>query len=334
MIFARDRNGQPIEAMRDEHGVAPPGYCPCCGKQLQARIGEVRRPHWAHESGERCDEWWEEESDWRSEWMTALKDCPLLDLQNAREKDGVRHFYDVKDGESRAWVFRRKKLSAEHRALREQFFEKMLWVVEAKETEWVRFCSDRDMFKKHRIAKRTYRLDWQSSGFSSRWSECSMPVVFDFKSASEGEETTLWCVLRTHEEQAFALEFPREDFLARARDHGRVFQYDMPAILEKLAELDAQERQACRRKSVQTRAGQLPTRVLPGAKSPRRNPAAGFPVRPSQLDCGPVSADFPFLKEAPQEAGAPIEDLFEQKVAANERLGFSHADAVARASTE
>lgn len=161
-----------------------------------------------------------------------------------------------------------------------------------------------------------------------------MPVVFDFKSASEGEETTLWCVLRTQEEQGFVLEFPREDFLARARDHGRVFQYDVPAILEKLAELDAQERQACRRKSVQARAGQHPSRVLPGAKSPRRSPAAGFPVHHLQLGSGPVPADIPFGEVSLQDAVAPIKDLFEQKVAEYERLGFSHADAVARASME
>ncbi len=78
-----------------------------------ARVGEVRRPHWAHESGERCDEWWEEESDWRDGWLQLFSQSPNADIENVLEKNGEKHFYDVRFGDSLVAVFRRTRLPPE-----------------------------------------------------------------------------------------------------------------------------------------------------------------------------------------------------------------------------
>ena len=105
MIMARDRNGKAIPATRNANGTYPEAFCPCCRKRMRARVGEIRRPHWAHESGERCDEWWEDESDWRDGWLQVFSQSPNVDIENVLEKNGERHFYDARFGNSLVAVF-------------------------------------------------------------------------------------------------------------------------------------------------------------------------------------------------------------------------------------
>ena len=326
MIFARDEKGNLVEASRSEFGETPRGFCPCCGKQLTARVGEVRRPHWAHESGERCDEWWEEESEWRAAWMKKLRECPALDLQNTLEKEGVRHFYDVKDGESRIWVFRRTRLSTEHVTMREQFFGQMLWFVEAKESEWRRFISDRGSFLKKKIALRTYSLSRSCSGFLSRWNDCHMPVVFDFRAASKGEETRLWYVLRTQVGQAFVLEFPRDDFVARVRSNGRLFQDELPVILDRLISLLEKALSQSEQQASQVSKKCRKIRLHTGVEIPVQDLTSHEVSRSGEIESLPNDSIPEVKTSAPT-----IEVSFEQRVAQYERLGFSHRDAEARA---
>ena len=43
------------------------GFCPCCGAELVAKCGEIKRHHWAHKK--KCDDhWWENETDWHRNW--------------------------------------------------------------------------------------------------------------------------------------------------------------------------------------------------------------------------------------------------------------------------
>ena len=332
MIIARDENGMPVEAVRDEFGVSPRGFCPCCGKQLTARVGEVRRPHWAHDSGERCDEWWEEESEWRSGWVAQLKKYSSLDLQNTLEKNGVRHFYDVKDAESRVWVFRRRKLSSEHVKSRESFFGKMLWFVEAKDSEYEAFQEVCSTVQKKQIAKRTYYWGRGRPGFFSRWEDCSMPVLFDFASASNGQETTLWCVLRDSLGDLFVLEFPRDDFFERMNCDGRLFKGGFVDIVEKLSDM------AKKKRETQERNG-APRRIQERGSSYTAN---SFQQRGSVnrsrlqiIDEKPVFSREKQLPVASDDVTQPVaSETFEQRVAKFEKLGFNRVDAEARAKYE
>ena len=81
MIMARDKNGKAIPAIRNANGTYPEAFCPCCRKRMRARVGDIRRPHWAHESGERCDEWWEDESDWRDDGCKSFLSRQMLILR-------------------------------------------------------------------------------------------------------------------------------------------------------------------------------------------------------------------------------------------------------------
>ena len=239
MIMARDRNGKAIPATRDANGCCPEAFCPCCKKRMMARVGNVRRPHWAHESGERCDEWWEEESDWRDGWLQVFSQSPNADIENVLEKNGERHFYDARFRDSLVAVFRRTRLPPEQFVKRESFFGNMFWFVEANQSEYKRLQRS---FHNHTIKpicgnRRCYETDNDGSlPFYSRWRECHMPVIFDFEQVSKGRVKGLWCVLPRHENyRRRLLLFSRTLFISRLNAEGRLLAGSVDEVNAKIA---------------------------------------------------------------------------------------------------
>ena len=254
MIMARDRNGKAIRATRNADGSCPEAFCPCCKKRMIARVGLVRRPHWAHESGERCDEWWEEESDWRDGWLQLFSRSANVDIENVLEKNGERHFYDARFGDSLVAVFRRTRLSPEQFAKREAFFGKMFWFVEANQSEYGRL---RRSLQDHTIKpicgnRRCYEHDERRSlPFYSRWRECCAPVVFDFEPVSEGRVKGLWCVLpKRGNHKRRLLLFARTLLIARLTEESRLLAGSVDEVNEKIS---ARE-QKCKAKTALTKA--------------------------------------------------------------------------------
>ena len=253
MIMARDRNGKAIPATRNANGTYPEAFCPCCRKRMRARVGDIRRPHWAHESGERCDEWWEDESDWRDGWLQVFSQSPNVDIENVLEKNGERHFYDARFGNSLVAVFRRTRLPPEQFAKREAFFGKMFWFVEANQSEYKRL---RRSFHNHTIKsiygnRRCYENDeTRSLPFYSRWRECHMPVIFDFEQVSEGRVKGLWCVLPKREQvRRILLLFTRTLFIKRLTVDSRLLAGSVDEVNAKISERE----QKCKTKIESTR---------------------------------------------------------------------------------
>ncbi len=239
MIMARDKNGKAIPAIREANGACPEAFCPCCRKRMTARVGDIRRPHWAHESGERCDEWWEEESDWRDGWLQVFVQSPNVDIENVLEKNGERHFYDARFGNSLVAVFRRTRLPPEQFVKREAFFGKMFWLIEANQSEYKRL---RRSFDSHAIkaiygSRRCYEDDEKrDSPFYARWRKCHAPVVFDFKQVSEGRVKGLWCVLP--EQGSFKrrlLLFSRTLFINRLTAESRLLAGSIDEVNDKIS---------------------------------------------------------------------------------------------------
>lgn len=313
MITARDRNGRAIFATKDERGVSPEAFCPCCHKRMRARVGDVRRPHWAHESGERCDAWWEEESEWRNNWLEKFAQSGKVDVENILEKDGERHFYDVRFGGRQIAIFRRCKLSSDQIVMRERFFGDMFWFVEGTAHEFERFENQRaeGLIEEIPNKRRCYMFKAKrfcASPFFSRWENCGVPVVYDFASASH-EECPLWCVLPGNEGARILLEFPQSDFVHRLKDDGRLLRNDVAEIKGRLW-------------LVQSRAESVDVERITGPMhGGREESRRGFM-------CSPYGR-----KGKEQKIGhyLPPEKTYQELVAEYESLGFSRQDAENRA---
>ena len=142
MFTARDKNGNRIPVIDNDGKKNTVGFCPCCGKSLIPKVGNgVRSPHWAHCHAERCDEWWEPESEWHIKWRTDFSksnNIISVDIENVLEKNNEKHFYDIRIDEKISLILRRARLSSEQLQLRENFFGNMAWIVEAKVSEYNR----------------------------------------------------------------------------------------------------------------------------------------------------------------------------------------------------
>lgn len=325
MITARDINGKAIYATRDANGVSPKAFCPCCRKRMRARVGDVRIPHWAHESGERCDEWWEEESEWRNDWMQLLSGSDKVDVENVLEKGNVRHFYDARFAGRQIAIFRRKRLSPEMLAAREQFFGDMFWFVEGTVSEYERFSdhlADKKIVEVPN-AKRSYMCRARLLGsvpFYGRWSECARPVLFDFASASGDDDYPLWCVLPECFGKRIVLEFPRADLLRRLKDTGALLCDSVEVVQRRILS-----------RVLQPSANPAPrhaVEIQTGKRSMSDSCARG--QRPAIRVPGPTRS----LGRPPRlspESYLPPAKTYDELVAEYRRLGYSQADAEARA---
>ena len=208
MITARNREGERVPVVNSDGSTNEVGYCPCCKKRMIAKVGTgIRRSHWAHRHAERCDEWWEDESEWHINWRNLFlekagnKHC--VDIENVLEKNGRRHFYDIRLYNRLAIILRRARLTDERQHEYEDFFGEMLWMVESRISDYNRLQEQcvREVIKVVEEPPSCYACCFwlrSSNGYNSffsKWERCSVPVVFDFTNASRGKEKNLWILL-------------------------------------------------------------------------------------------------------------------------------------------
>lgn len=100
--------------------------CQLCGGTLIAHCGEIRRHHWQH-FGERdvdCDSWKEPETEWHRAWKERFpKEWREVVIEN--------HRADVKTPHGLVMEFQNSPISPAVIREREEFYEYMLWVVNA-----------------------------------------------------------------------------------------------------------------------------------------------------------------------------------------------------------
>ncbi len=111
-----------IEATKGAKGV-----CPCCGSELIAKCGEVYAHYWSHKK--KCvDHWWENEKEWHRNWKNQFP----KEWQEVihRDESGEKHIADVKTSEGWAIEFQHSYLKPEERRSRNNFYNKLIWVVD------------------------------------------------------------------------------------------------------------------------------------------------------------------------------------------------------------
>jgi competence CoiA-like predicted nuclease len=102
--------------------------CPLCDEVLIGKCGEIYAWHWQHKKDRNCDPWKEHETEWHRKWKAEFPD----DWQEVIvESEGERHFADIKTPEGLVIEFQNSSISSSTIRLRENFYDNMIWIVNA-----------------------------------------------------------------------------------------------------------------------------------------------------------------------------------------------------------
>jgi competence CoiA-like predicted nuclease len=126
MKFALNENGDRIiPSYSGQRAI-----CPICSGTLLAKCGEIYIWHWQHDHDRNCDPWQEHETAWHREWKAKF---PISCQEVIIEKNGERHIADVKTEQGIIIEFQNSSISKSTIRIREEFYQSMMWVVNAIE---------------------------------------------------------------------------------------------------------------------------------------------------------------------------------------------------------
>lgn len=125
MLFAIDDKGNKIKA--EVSGQM--AICPFCKKNTRAHCGEIYINHWKHENISDCDSWHESETEWHREWK---KQFPKDWSETIITKNNEKHIADILTPNDYVIEFQNSPISAAEIRKREQFYSKMIWIINAE----------------------------------------------------------------------------------------------------------------------------------------------------------------------------------------------------------
>lgn len=155
------------------------GNCKSCGHPMVAKCGELKVWHWAHSGKRICDPWWENETEWHRNWKNHFPKESQEFVHQA--ENGERHIADVKTEQGYVIEFQHSHIKPEERQAREDFYKKMIWIVDG-----TRRVRDKDKFLDGcefatRIDGRDdLRVSPGGGALLRDWAGRNVPVLFDF----------------------------------------------------------------------------------------------------------------------------------------------------------
>ncbi|PIW26002.1 MAG: hypothetical protein COW30_17150 [Rhodospirillales bacterium CG15_BIG_FIL_POST_REV_8_21_14_020_66_15] len=177
--------------VKDSRQPANPGLkgnCPVCSSTLIAKCGNQRVWHWAHQTKRECDIWWENETEWHRSWKDQFPEFWQEVLHFA--DDGEKHIADIKTEQGWVIEFQHSKLDAAERRAREEFYGRMVWVVDGlrRKRDLPQFQTALEMGRV--ISKTPWILiaPLSNCALMQEWSSSRAPVFFDFGTSD------LWCL--------------------------------------------------------------------------------------------------------------------------------------------
>ncbi len=194
------------------------GLCRYCGSELIAKCGDVRIHHWAHKANRNCDDpWWENETHWHRSWKGKFPDEWQEIIHKA--PDGEKHIADVKTKEGCVLEFQHSYLNDEERSSRNDFYKKLIWVVDG-----VRRKTDEPQFKKMIDEKSTVTMKKpllcrvesdKKCKLLKEWHTGKSHVFFDFQ-----KPEVLWFLFPSNPTGvAYLTPFSRAEFIDRHRNN-------------------------------------------------------------------------------------------------------------------
>lgn len=166
------------------------GSCPYCGSSVIAKCGEIKIKHWSHSKVRNCDPWWENETEWHRAWKGLFPKEWQEFIQRA--ENGEKHIADVMTDQGYVIEFQHSPIKSEERQSREDFYKKMIWIIDGsrRKKDKDKFVDDLDFV--NRIDGRDDLCE-KPGGFRclllDDWGGRNVPVLFDFG------EAQLWGLL-------------------------------------------------------------------------------------------------------------------------------------------
>jgi hypothetical protein len=116
-------NGTRQEAAPNQNGV-----CCFCGSPTISKCGNHNAWHWAHDSLELCDSWWENETDWHKQWKSyfPIKNQEVIHFDKVT---GEKHIADIKTDNETIVEIQNSQISEEEVFSREKFYDQMFWII-------------------------------------------------------------------------------------------------------------------------------------------------------------------------------------------------------------
>jgi len=126
MRFAFDDNGIRIKPSFS----GQKAKCPLCEGTLIGKCGEIYVWHWQHHHDRDCDPWKEHETEWHRKWKSKFPDAWQ---EVIIENEGEKHIADIKTPDGIVIEFQNSSISTSTIRIRENFYQDMIWVVNAKQ---------------------------------------------------------------------------------------------------------------------------------------------------------------------------------------------------------
>lgn len=228
------------------------GMCPGCSQPVVAKCGIKRVHHWAHRGSKPCDDWWEPETEWHRSWKNNFP-IEWQEIFLPDSKTGEKHIADICTPDGLVIEFQHSHINPNERINREQFYKKMVWVVDGTrlKRDFSRFAKTKKYFRKGYKPKIFY-VDYPEASFPSAWSESSVPIIFDFfDSTSPSKEweirSPLYCLLPMQMGSCSIMaEIPREALIESIRNGDWITSLE--SIRQEVNEVKLQQHEDRRRK--------------------------------------------------------------------------------------
>src|SRR5262245_34768192 len=157
------------------------GKCPDCAGVVIAKCGEVRDWHWAHWKKRDCDRWSEPETEWHRAWKNHFPEN-WQEISHPSE-NGETHRADVKTDRGVVLEFQHSFLRPDERESRENFYPKLVWVVDGlrRNGDRAQFVACLDAGKVINRQPGIVSVLWKEGALLRDWEANRVPVYFDFR---------------------------------------------------------------------------------------------------------------------------------------------------------
>ncbi len=182
---------------------------------MVSKCGEVKVWHWAHYRKRTCDHWWENETEWHRKWKSRFPE-DWQEIVHTSES-GEKHIADVKTEQGWVIEFQHSFLKPEERHARNNFYQRIIWIVDGKRRKRDRLQFIRALNEGGAINEKppVLKMPANECTLLQEWSDCHVPVLFDFGEDTYFNQSVLWCLLPcSSKEVAYITLIQREGFIA------------------------------------------------------------------------------------------------------------------------
>ena len=165
--------------------------CPKCDTELVAKCGKIRAFHWAHKNKLQCDDWMEDDNEWRDSWLNEFED----DWQESLiDRGGVSHFADSETDKNTIILLHQSRLTPEIIREREDFYRTPVWIfnaglhkqdvsrfLKAFEKDWIRYPKIQNI-KNPFLMISEFHVE---NVFRKEWLSARFPVFLDYSTAKD-----------------------------------------------------------------------------------------------------------------------------------------------------